>query len=391
MQHQGQIADNKAYPVDKTEVCTPCYVVDIAALRHNLEILADVRERTGCRILLALKAFALYRVAPLINRYLDGTCATSVHEARLGREEFGGEVHACAAAYSDQELDELLRLCNHISFNSFSQWHRFKARVAASDRTVSCGLRINPRQSEAPVPLYDPCSPGSRLGIVRETFEGEDLEGISGLHFHTLCQQNAPALERTIKAVVTQFGEMLPAMKWVNFGGGHHISHPDYDRDLLCSLIEDFQQKYQVQVYLEPGEAIALNAGVLVCSVLDIIESDGKIAILDASAACHMPDVLEMPYRPCLRHAGAPDEKAFTYRLGGLSCLAGDIIGDYSFDKPLKIGDRLIFEDMAIYTMVKNTTFNGLRLPSIALYDPESDAVTTVREFGYEDFRARLS
>ncbi len=391
MPYQGRMTDIMAYPVDKTEVPTPCYVVDIAALRHNLEILAGVRERTGCRILLALKAFALYRVAPLVSRYLDGTCATSVHEARLGREEFGGEVHACAAAYSDEELDELLRICNHISFNSFSQWHRFKAHVAASDRAVACGLRINPRQSEAPVPLYDPCAPGSRLGIVRETFAGEDLAGISGLHFHTLCQQNAPALERTLKAVATQFGELLPAMKWMNFGGGHHISHPDYDRDLLCRLIEDFQQKYQVQVYLEPGEAIALNAGVLVCSVLDIIESDSKIVILDASAACHMPDVLEMPYRPCLRHAGAPGERAFTYRLGGLSCLAGDIIGDYSFDKPLKIGDRLIFEDMAIYTMVKNTTFNGLRLPSIALYDPEPDAVTMVREFGYEDFRARLS
>ena len=381
----------KAYPADNPAVPTPCYIVDTAALRRNLEILAGIRARTGCRILLALKAFALYRLAPLVRDYLDGTCATSVHEARLGREEFGGEVHACAAAFSEPELDALLETCNHITFNSFSQWHRFRDRVAASGRPVACGLRINPRQSGAPVPLYDPCAPGSRLGIVREAFEGEDLTGISGLHFHALCQQNADALERTLDAVEAQFGDLLPAMQWMNFGGGHHITRPDYDRDRLCMRLEAFQQKYGVQVYLEPGEAVALQAGVLVTTVMDVLHNDMPIAILDTSAACHMPDVLEMPYRPDVRGAGMPGEKAHTIRLAGLSCLAGDVIGDYAFDHPLQVGDRLILEDMAIYTMVKNTTFNGLRLPSIALHDPQTETTEVIRTFGYEDFRTRLS
>ena len=370
---------------------TPSFVVDLGALRRNLAVLESVRKRTGCRILLAQKGFAMFSVYPLLAEVLNGTCASSPHEARLGREEFGGEVHAFAAAFSESDIRELTGICDHIVFNSFGQWNRFRKQVQGADRHIECGIRINPEHSEGAVPIYDPCSPGSRLGVRREDFREEDLDGISGLHFHTLCEQNADALARTLTAVEEQFGEFMHRMKWINFGGGHHITRDDYDLDTLCRCIEHVQRTYNVTVYLEPGEAVALNTGTLVTEVLDIVRNQGEIAILDTSAPAHMPDVLEMPYRPEVVDAGQPREKAHTYRLTGLSCLAGDVIGEYSFDRPLMIGDRLLFLDMAHYSMVKTNTFNGVQLPSILTYDPDTDELKLIRKFGYDDFRGRLS
>jgi carboxynorspermidine decarboxylase len=374
-------------------VSSPCFVVEEAALRRNLETLAAIKARTGCKILLALKGFALWRTFPLLGKFLDGVCASSPWEARLGREEFGGEVYAFAAAYSESDVCELLTLCDEIDFNSFSQWDRLRMLVQGHPRVraggVKIGLRINPECSTGRTALYDPCAPMSRLGIPRAQFDGQCLDGISGLHFHTLCEQNADALAITLKAVEEKFGEFLPRMEWVNFGGGHHITRADYDCDLLCKLINDFKNKYGVQVILEPGEAVALNAGVLVTTVLDVVRNGGDIAILDCSCTCHMPDVLEMPYRPRVAGAGLAGEKTHTYRLAGMSCLAGDVIGDYSFDLPLRPGNRLVFEDMAHYTMVKTTMFNGIRHPSIALQ--RGDEVEIVREFHYEDYRNRLA
>lgn len=339
---------------------------------------------------MALKGFAMFSLFPLIRKYLQGTTASSLDEARLGFEEFGREVHVCAPAYRSDEFKELLGYSDHIVFNSFSQWNRFKPIIQAGKKPIQCGLRVNPEHSEVAVSIYDPCGPGSRLGITRENFKPQDLSGISGLHFHTLCELNADALQRTLPVFENKFGEFLTDMRWVNFGGGHHITRKDYDVELLCRLINDFKTRYPLQVYLEPGEAIALNAGVLVASVLDIIHNQIDIAILDTSAAAHMPDVLEMPYRPEIAGAGKPGDHPHIYRLGGLTCLAGDIIGDYAFPEPLKVGSKLIFQDMAHYTMVKNNTFNGVRLPSIAVADNAGN-IRIVRKFGYEDYRDRLS
>ncbi|PKL40816.1 MAG: carboxynorspermidine decarboxylase [Spirochaetae bacterium HGW-Spirochaetae-1] len=372
-------------------VPTPCFIVSREALEENLKIINGVQKATGCKILLALKGFSMFSVFPLVAAYLHGVCASSPHEARLGREEFRREVHSFAAAYSESDFHEFLELSDHIVFNSFSQYHHFKPLMMDNLDRVSFGLRVNPEHSEAPVPLYDPCAPRSRLGVRRSAFKSEDLEGISGLHFHTLCEQNADALERTVKAFEDKFGDLILSMKWVNFGGGHHITREDYDIDLLCRIIHDFKQKYNVDVYLEPGEAVALNTGVLVASVLDIINNDMDIAILDTSAAAHMPDVLEMPYRPSISGAGKPGDFPYTYRLGGISCLAGDIIGDYSFPEPLKPGDKIVFLDMAHYTMVKTNTFNGIQLPSIAIFSEADNELTIVKRFGYGDFRSRLS
>lgn len=377
--------------MDIVEVPTPCYVVDEGALERNLKVLGSVQDRIGCKIILALKGFAMFSVFPLVRQYLKGAAASSLYEARLAREEFGREVHVYAPAYQDNEFDELLGYADHISFNSFSQWRRFRPAVERSPRKIRRGIRINPQHSEVKVPQYDPCGPCSRLGVTADQFEGQDLTGIDGLHFHTLCELNSDALERTLIAVEAKFGRYLDAMEWVNFGGGHHITRPDYDVDKLCRLIDDFRKHHKAEIILEPGEAIALNTGTLVASVLDIIRNEVDIAILDTSAAAHMPDVLEMPYRPQIEGAGKPGEHPFTYRLGGLTCLAGDVIGDYSFPKPLQIGDRLVFQDMAHYTMVKNNTFNGVRLPSIAIHDPKSGSTRVVRRFGYEDYRNRLS
>lgn len=369
------------------DVRTPAFVVDEALLCRNCEQLALVKERTGCKILLALKGFALWPLFPMIRQYLDGTCASSPWEARLGREEFGGEVHVFAAAYSDADFVELLTLCDEIDFNSFSQLERFRPLPPGID----FGLRINPECStqDPAHAIYDPCAPKSRLGIRWKDFAGQNLDDISGLHFHTLCEQNADALEKTLKAVEEQFAGILPQMQWVNFGGGHHITREDYDIDLLCRLINDFKAKYQLQVVLEPGEAVALNAGVLVASVLDIIDNEGAIAILDISCTCHLPDVLEMPYRPEVEGAGLPGEKPHSYRLAGMSCLAGDVIGDYSFDQPLQVGDRLVFCDMGHYTMVKTSFFNGIQHPSIGIRRGEN--VEIVREFSYVDYKGRLA
>lgn len=370
---------------------TPCYVVDEGLLKRNLKILKSIQDKTSCKIILALKGFAMFSTFPLVRQYLTGVAASSLDEARLGYEEFSAEVHACAPAYRDDEFEELLKYSDHIVFNSKAQWLHHRKKVLSFPKKVKCGLRINPEYSEVKVPIYDPCAPGSRLGIKLEKFDGRSLSGITGLHFHTLCELNADSLGRTLERVEEGFGKFIEKMEWVNFGGGHHITRSDYDTDLLCRLVEDFRKKYDVEVYLEPGEAAVLNTGFLVSSVLDIIEDETDIAILDTSAATHMPDVLEMPYRPEIEGAGKPGEYKYTYRLGGLSCLAGDVIGEYSFPEPLEVGSHLVFKDMAHYTMVKNNTFNGVRLPSIMMYYPESDEVKLIRKFTYEDYRSRLS
>jgi carboxynorspermidine decarboxylase len=372
-------------------VPTPCFVVDEDRLAANLAILETVQQATGAKILLALKAFAMFAVFPLLRQTLHGVCASSPHEARLGREEFGGEVHVLAAAYSHKDIADLTAWADHIVFNSFSQWKRFRPFLHAHGRQIACGIRVNPERGEAPCALYDPCAPGSRLGVRLKDFEPGELEGISGLHFHTLCEQNADALERTLAAFEKNFGRYLKPMAWVNLGGGHHITRPDYDVERLCRLIKHMRDTYGVAVYLEPGEAVALNAGLLVTSVLDIVAADMPIAILDASAATHMPDVLEMPYRPDVIGAGEPGASSHTYRLAGPSCLAGDVIGQYSFDAPLAVGDRLAFTDMAHYSMVKTNTFNGIKLADLAVYRPSTGVLRIVRRFGYSDFKSRLS
>ncbi len=377
--------------MDLSQAPSPCYVCDAAALARNAELLEAIQDRTGCRILLALKGFAMFSAFPIIRNALTGTTASSLNEARLGHEEFGGEVHAYAPAYRPDEFGELLQYASHVTFNSFSQWERFRDEAKGAAKPVSRGLRINPRHSEVLVDIYNPCGPGSRLGVTPEAFAGQDLTGLDGLHFHTLCGLGADALERTLRAVEARFAPYLGGMKWVNFGGGHHITRPDYDVELLTRLISGFQERYGVQVYLEPGEAVALNAGVLMATVLDIVENDMPVAILDTSATAHMPDVLEMPYRPEIIGAGQPGAHSHTYRLGGVTCLAGDVIGDYSFPQPLEIGQRLVFTDMLHYTMVKNTAFNGLNLPAIAIHDSESGETRVVREFGYADYKSRLS
>jgi carboxynorspermidine decarboxylase len=375
---------------DLSNVPTPCYVLDVPTLERNLRVLDSVQERTGCKILLALKGFAMFGVFPIIREHLCGVAASSLHEARLGYEEFGREVHVFAAAYGESEFEQLVSYSSHMVFNSFSQWDRFKPQLARLKNHLSCGLRVNPEHSEVKVALYDPCAPCSRLGITRQNFQEHHLDGISGLHFHNLCELNADSLARTLQAFEDKFGPFIQRMQWVNFGGGHHITRLDYDMDLLCDLINDFKKRYRVEVYLEPGEAVVLNAGVLVASVLDIIHNQMDIGILDASAAAHAPDVLEMPYRPEIEGAGKSGEYPYDYRLGGLTCLAGDVFGDYSFLEPLRLGSRLIFTDMAHYTMVKNNTFNGVGLPSIAIRDAQ-EKIHIIRQFGYEDYRNRLS
>ncbi len=379
--------------LDPRRVPSPCFVVDAWAIEENLRVLDGVQRASGAKILLALKAFSMWRLAPLVARYLKGTCASGLHEARLGREEFGGEVHTFSAAYTERDLAEILEISDHVVFNSFAQWERFQPLVRAARARrprLRFGLRVNPERSEGENPLYDPSAPYSRLGIPRSQFRG-DLAGISGLHFHTLCEQDFPPLARTVAAFEAKFGEFLPGMEWVNFGGGHHITRADYQVDDLVRLLRDFRARHGVELYLEPGEAIALDAGVLVAEVLDLPWNGMPLAILDTSATCHMPDVIEVPYRPRVIDAGEPGSLPHTYRLGGQTCLAGDVIGDYSFAEPLRVGSRVVFEDMAIYSMVKTTTFNGIRLPSIALWNSETDALQVVREFGYEEFKGRLS
>jgi carboxynorspermidine decarboxylase len=373
---------------DISKLKTPCYLIDEAAVRNNLEILQRVVRLSGARILLAQKAFSMFRLYPLMAKYLQGTTASGVHEARLGHDLFGGETHIFSPAFDDETLDEALSLCGHVVFNSFSQWERFREKALKAG--VSCGIRVNPCHSTQEHVIYDPCAPGSRLGVTREQFRPDLIAGIEGLHFHCLCEQDSDALEETLQAVEEKFGKHLPQMKWVNFGGGHHITKPGYDIPRLNRLVKEFSARYNVTVYLEPGEAVAINAGYLITSVMDVVYNTLPIAILDASAACHMPDVMEMPYRPPLLDAGQPGEKQYTYRLAGPTCLAGDVTGDYSFDRMLATGDKLVFGDMAIYTMVKNNTFNGMNLPDILLWREDGE-IELVRRFGYEDFKMRLS
>lgn len=373
---------------DFSAVRTPCYVIDEARLIRNLEILRGVEQRTGAKILLAQKAFSCYHIYPLIREYISGTACSGLFEAKLGYEEMGRENHVFSAAYREDEIDEIISYCGHIIFNSFTQLDRYRDKVLNAGKKI--GLRINPELStQEGHEIYDPCSPKSRLGITNKNFHRDDLRGVTGLHFHTLCEQNSDDLEATLDAVIEKFGDVLPDMEWINFGGGHHITRTDYDIQRLEGCIKRVQEKYGLEVYLEPGEAVALNAGYLVTEVLDIIENDMPIAILDTSAACHMPDVLEMPYRPPLNDSGKAGELEYTYRLGSQTCLAGDVIGEYSFAKPLRIGDRLVFGDMAIYSMVKNNTFNGMPMPDILLLKKDNEIVT-LRSFGYETFKTRL-
>ena len=376
------------------ELQTPCYVIDRDRLEENLKVLHGVMESTDCRILLAQKAFSCYAVYPLITKYLCGATASGLFEARLCHEEMPGrENHVFSPAFREEDFPEILKNCDHIVFNSIPQLEKFGPLTRESKKQV--GLRINPQVSTQPAEhsIYDPCAPGSRLGVTVEEFRKASAQTIGlldGLHFHTLCEQNSDDLEITLNAFEEQFREWLPKMKWVNFGGGHHITRADYDIPRLERCIERMSKGYGLTVYLEPGEAIALNAGYLHTKVLEVQHHEGAmdIAILDTSAACHMPDVLEMPYRPPLRDSGQPQEKAYTYRLGGPTCLSGDIIGEYSFDSPLKEGQVLVFEDMAIYSMVKNNTFNGMPLPSI--YLKEGSNYTLIKSFTYQDFKSRL-
>lgn len=374
------------------EICqkvnTPAYVIDESLLKKNLQQLSALQQSTGCHILLAQKAFSMFYFYPLLSHYLSGSTASGLYEARLAHENMVGENHIFSPAYNLQEFTEILNICDHIVFNSGSQWRKYASQALASG--VSCGLRVNPEKSTQEHSIYDPCAPHSRLGIKQAEFKDLDLEGISGLHFHTLCEQDAAPLAETLAAVEDKFGYCLPKMQWINFGGGHHLTKPGYDMDLLKSCIGRMQDKYQLEVYLEPGEAVALQAGFLVAEVLEIVDTEPQTAILDASAACHMPDVLEMPYRPPVVGAGAIGEKSFDYILAGATCLAGDSMGSYSFDEQLQIGSRVIFADMAIYTMVKNNTFNGMPLPDIVVAK-EDGAWEIVRHFGYEDFKSRLS
>ncbi len=386
------------------DVKTPCYIVEEALLRKNAEVLQSVREKSGAHILLAQKAFSMYHTYPLLRKYLDGTTASGVYEARLGKEEFGGETHVFSPAYTEEDFKKLLDFCDHIVLNTPGQVRKFrdlmeKCRNGGTGKQVSFGIRVNPEYSEIETDLYNPCFANSRLGTTLDELQkSEELFGlVDGIHFHTMCEQNADTLKRTLAVVEKKFRKYLKmdSVKWVNFGGGHHITRKDYDLECLTDCVRRIREAYQVEVYLEPGEAVGLNTGFLVSTVLDTMKNGMELAILDTSAACHMPDVLEMPYRPEIigtdgTLAGKPGEKKYTYRLGGPTCLAGDIIGDYSFDEPLKEGDQLIFCDMAHYSMVKNNTFNGMRLPSI-LYRREDGSIETVKKFGYEDFKGRLS
>lgn len=384
---QTQAGDAGAFrDFDLSRVPSPCFVVDEIAIERNLRILSQVGEQSGAHVLTALKAFSMFALAPLVRQYLGGTCASGIHEARLGREEYGGEVATFCAGYKDSEIDEIIALSDHIIFNSPAQKTRFAEKCRAAGRSV--GLRINPQHSEGEIPKYDPCAPCSRLGTPVSLLTPEALEGVDGLHMHTLCEQGFDPLARTWAAVEPQVAPYLKGLKWLNFGGGHHITRDDYDRAALVDFLRTIRETYGVEVYLEPGEAVALDAGILIGEVLDTPENGMPLAITDISATCHMPDVIEAPYRPALLDEA---EAGHTYRLGGPSCLAGDVIGDYTWQRPLEIGQRFAFLDQAHYSMVKTNTFNGVPLPSIALWNSETDDLRLLRQFGYDDFKERLS
>ncbi len=378
--------------LDYSKVTTPAYIFHEGALEENLKILAHVKKEASCTILLALKGYGTWKTFPLVKKYLDGVCASSVNEAKLGREEFGKQVHSYAPVFSDRDIDEQVLYADHIVFNSPTQWIKYRDYVKKKNPKIHCGIRINPESAGAGNDLYNPCAKGSRMGSTLKECEKHPgiLEAADGLHFHALCEQSADDLEEALKQVEKKFGKYLKGKKWINFGGGHHITRKGYDTKKLIALVRDFQKKYETNVILEPGEAVGLNAGVLVASVLDIIENNGKIAMLDTTAEAHMPDVLGMPYRPSIIGTGKPEEKKYDYMMGGITCLSGDFIGKHSFDHELKPGDKVVFQNMAIYTTVKNTTFNGVRLPDIIIMDQNNKIVHT-KKFGYEDFKNRLS
>lgn len=377
--------------VDFSKIETPSCVVSLEKLENNLKILKGVEEKTGAHILMALKGFSMFSTFPLIKKYLSGNEASSVNEAKLGSEEFGKETHVFSPSYGDENIKEYLKYADHLVFNSFSQWNKFKSKCIGK---VSCGIRVNLEHSEVETSMYDPSSENSHFGVTISNFEKENIIGLEGLHFHNLCELNADALDRSLKVFEEKFGEFLPQMKWVNFGGGHHITRKDYNLELLYKILNDFKLKYpHLEIYLEPGEAVALNAGVLVASVVDIFKNGINIAVLDVSATTHMPDVLEMPYLPSILGALPSTSKEgleHNYRLVGPSCLTGDVIGEYSFTKPLEIGQKLVFMNMAIYTMVKNNTFNGVNLPNIATLDKKGK-IKIIKKFDYKDFKNRLS
>jgi len=382
---------NRFLKIAKGTIETPVYLLDQSLIEENMKVLRYVKDRTGCKILHALKAYASFATFPTMSRYLDGVCASGLNEARLGREKFGKEVHTFSAAYKEKEIKAILKYSDSIIFNSFYQLQKYSQ--SAKKAGVEIGLRVNPGHSEVETDIYNACAPYSRLGIVHVIFTREFPRHrglVDGLHFHALCQQNSDVLERILRSFEKLYGKYIKGLKWVNFGGGHHITRDDYDLELLIRLINVFKEKYGVQVYLEPGEASVYNAGVLVSSVLDIVKNKAEIAIMDTSAETHMPDVLLMPYRPHILGSGKKNEKKYRYRLAGPSCLAGDVIGDYSFDRPLKRGDKLIFTDMALYSIVKNTTFNGINPPDIAVMRNRGK-IEVVRRFGYTDYRDRQS
>ena len=368
---------------------TPAYIIDEAKLRQNCEILADVERRSGAKILLAQKAFSAFATYPLISQYISGATSSGLFEARLAQEEMGGQNHVFSPAYTDEEMQELCRICDHIVFNSLSQLEHHRKFWQGSN--VSVGLRLNPEHStQDGHEIYDPCSANSRLGVRQRDMTAHLPSGVEGLHIHTLCEQMAEPLVETVAVVEEKFGHLLREAKWLNLGGGHHITKSGYDIEKLISLVIRLRETYDLEIYLEPGEAVALDAGYLATRVMDIVKGQIPILILDTSAACHMPDVIEMPYTPPLLGAGAEGEKPFTYCLATRTCLAGDVIGNYSFDKQISIGDMLIFCDMAIYSMVKNNTFNGMPLPDIAILKGNGE-YQVVKTFGYKDFKERLS
>ncbi|MDR0407445.1 MAG: carboxynorspermidine decarboxylase [Campylobacteraceae bacterium] len=369
------------------QVKTPAYILEEAHLEENLKRLLHVKKESGAKILLALKGFALQDSFYLVREYLDGCCASGLHEARFSHEKFKKETHTYSPAFKDEDIDEILEISHHVVFNSFSQWKKFRHK--ALKKGVSCGLRINPEVSSSPVEMYNPSGKFSRLGITKANFEENEIDGIEGLHFHALCEQNVDALEKVLKGFEERFGEIITKMKWINFGGGHHITRDDYDIEKLISVIKEFKKRYSnVEVYLEPGEAVGWQSGTLVASVLDIVDNEMKIAIMDTSAEAHMPDTILMPYRAEIRNASLPNEKKYTYRLAGNTCLAGDVMGDYSFDEPLCVGKKIIFEDMMHYTIVKNTTFNGIKLPDIAILKKDG-SYQVLKHLGYEEYERR--
>ena len=381
---------NKNYEIiDSFEkLPSPAYVCEEELLEKNLKLLKRVQDETGVKILLALKGFAMYSTFDLCKKYLKGCCASGLHEALLAKEEFGKEVHTYSPAFKDEEIDEIISISNHLVFNSFNQLKRYKDKAF---KKVSLGVRLNPEYSSVEVDLYNPCAPNSRLGITKANFDESQLQNLEGFHFHALCEQNVDALQGALANFEKNFSQYFSQLKWVNFGGGHHITRADYDVEGLINLLKDFKARYpHLEVYMEPGEAVGWQTGYLVATVLDIVNNGMDLAILDTSAEAHMPDTLAMPYRAMIRNSAVAFEKKYTYRLGGNTCLAGDIIGDYSFDEPLKVGDRIILEDMIHYTMVKTTTFNGIKLPSIIIKNKDN-SYKVIKNFCYNDYKSRLS